>query len=93
MLERLRRMNNFESQDFDAVVRCCFSTFKQLQGKSPMRWPSDRVTGAPLAFQDNDVEQETRLNKDHLDYVVEETWAWALACELHHSHSTASLPL
>ena len=49
------------------------------------------ISTASVATQDSDVEQETRLNKDHLDYVVEETWAWALACERHHRYLTATL--
>ena len=88
VLERLRRMNNFESQDFDAVVRHCFvhSTLSKVE---TVCWPMNGEFNALAAVQDNDVEQETRLNKDHLDYVVEETWAWALACEPRHSHSDA----
>lgn len=32
-------------------------------------------------LQDNDVESETRMNKEQLDYVVEESWRWAIACK------------
>jgi hypothetical protein len=32
-------------------------------------------------LQDNDVERETRMSKEQLDYVVEESWRWAIACE------------
>ena len=35
-----------------------------------------------LNVQDNDVERETTLNRDHLDYLVEESWRWLLSCEL-----------
>lgn len=33
------------------------------------------------SMQDNDVERETTLNRDHLDYLVEESWRWLLSCE------------
>ncbi len=33
-----------------------------------------------MLVQDNDVERATNLNRDHLDYVVEESWRWAMAC-------------
>ena len=33
-------------------------------------------------LQDNDIERAVNLNRDHLDYIVEETWRWAMACEL-----------
>ena len=36
---------------------------------------------APLCMQDNDVERETTLNRDHLDYLVEESWRWLLSCK------------
>ena len=34
-----------------------------------------------FSLQDNDIERETTLNRDHLDYVVEESWRWVLSCE------------
>jgi hypothetical protein len=37
------------------------------------------VKGAD-GVQDNDVERAANLDKDHLDYLVEESWRWALAC-------------
>ncbi|KAK9808763.1 hypothetical protein WJX72_003174 [[Myrmecia] bisecta] len=46
-LERLRRMDAFESQDFDTT--------------------------------DNDVERATQIDRDHIDYIVEESWRWAIA--------------
>ena len=27
------------------------------------------------------MERETKLNKEQLDYAVEESWRWAIACE------------
>ncbi|CAL5218915.1 g661 [Coccomyxa viridis] len=47
VLGRLQRMDNFESQDFDAM--------------------------------ENDIERAANLNRDHLDYLVEESWRWAFA--------------
>lgn len=35
-----------------------------------------------LCLQDNDIERETTLNRDHLDYLVEESWRWLLSCKL-----------
>ena len=34
-----------------------------------------------MPLQENDLEREAYLNRDHLDYIVEESWRWALACE------------
>ena len=39
-----------------------------------------------LDMQDNDVERETTLNRDHLDYLVEESWRWLLSCKMTDSH-------
>ncbi len=39
----------------------------------------------PLCMQDNDVERETTLNRDHLDYLVEESWRWLLSCKPYHA--------
>ena len=36
-------------------------------------------------MQDNDVERETTLNRDHLDYLVEESWRWLLSCKPLHA--------
>ena len=32
-------------------------------------------------LQDNDVERETTINRDHLDYLAEESWRWLIACK------------
>lgn len=44
-------------------------------------------------MQDNDVERETTLNRDHLDYLVEESWRWLLSCEfaMHPMHCFCQL--
>ena len=39
------------------------------------------LVDVPLCMQDNDVERETTLNRDHLDYLVEESWRWLLSCK------------
>ena len=38
-----------------------------------------------LHVQDNDVQRAADLNRDHLDYLVEESWRWAFACRLSHA--------
>lgn len=30
--------------------------------------------------QESDVEREVSMNMEHLDFVVEESWRWALSC-------------
>jgi hypothetical protein len=32
-------------------------------------------------MQDNDVERETQMNREYVDYTTEESWRWAIACE------------
>ena len=39
-------------------------------------------------MQENDIERAANLNRDHLDYLVEESWRWAFACE--HSPSSCN---
>ena len=113
-LDRLQRMDNFESQDFDNVASSlpkyflavtlmpammtlqsslfatsrsqqCASNFSAAQSRAAQpRQHTAQRTSMPtimLSLQDNDVERAFNLNRDHLDYLVEESWRWALACE------------
>lgn len=38
--------------------------------------------GAHGGSQDNDVERETQMNREYVDYTTEESWRWAIACEI-----------
>ena len=77
-------MDNFENQDFDEVVG---GTVACLTIQCACRM-CDCSPGDVL-LQDNDVERETKVNKEELDYVVEESWRWAIACEALIRHAVA----
>ena len=126
LLERLKRMDAFDTQNFDCAVgtRCSFVSLSRNARAAVdaqrckcaascthlhMRKPRKRgdvspgtqshaqdhcmvevTTDAPLSAshsvvhagsQDNDVERETQMNREYVDYTTEESWRWAIACE------------
>ena len=42
--------------------------------------------------QESDVGRAVSMNMEHLDFVVEETWRWALSCAFTHSVMQSRLP-
>ena len=115
-LDRLQRMDNFESQDFDNVASSlpkyslAVTSMPAMLTLQPLLSATSRIQGCALrsgavqpgaaqpqqqtiqrtsvltitcmlGLQDNDVERAFNVNRDHLDYIVEESWRWTLACE------------
>ena len=84
-LERLRRMDNFESQDFDPMVRikpspanlqlklCCLALCALAWG----------IQSSMILLQENDMERATALDRGLSDYNLEQVWKWILSGESH----------
>lgn len=46
--------------------------------------------GQDFDMVENDVERRVNLERDHLDYIAEDSWRWAIACEPHAPHEPQS---
>jgi hypothetical protein len=60
---------------------CFFSHITHVHGACDGLHDCARHVMAPDQLQDNDVERETQMNREYVDYTTEESWRWAIACE------------